>query len=130
MHSSQGDHHGRQTLVTRRHAKDTTSGRQGPYQSPEDHRRIITVRQAVHHAGRPLRAPVARIGAESGKRDASERGQFFRRGLHQQANLPVTRVVTQGYGRTICRTDTTLGAQNEILLPVQFGRVPAHAGIL
>ena len=36
-------------------------------------RRVVAVRQAVHHAGRALRAAVARVGDEAGERDAPQR---------------------------------------------------------
>ena len=32
---------------------------------------VVAVGQAVHHAGRALRAAVARVGAEAGERDAA-----------------------------------------------------------
>ena len=47
--------------------------RQRADQPAQHHRGVVAIGQAVHHAGRALRAAVAGIGAEAGERDAAER---------------------------------------------------------
>ena len=43
--------------------------------------------------------------------------EFLRRGLGQQTDFPVTRVVAERDGGAIWGADPTLGAQDEVFVP-------------
>ena len=55
---------------SRRRSRPRRAG-QRPDQPPEDRRRVVAVRQAVHHPRRPLAPPVARVRAEPRERHAA-----------------------------------------------------------
>ena len=130
MGSRQRDHHGGQPLVARRHADHAAARRQRPDQPPEDHGRVVAVRETVHHAGRPLRAPVAGIGAVTAEGDAAQRRQLLGGRLHEQSHLPVAGVVPQGHRRSVGRADSALGAEDQVLPAVQLAGTPPHAHVL
>ena len=69
--------------------------RQRPDQPAEDDRRVVAIRQAVHHPGRALRPAVAGVGDHPGERHDVEPPQLLGRLLDQQADLPVPRVISQ-----------------------------------
>ena len=60
VHRRQRHHHRRQALVARRHAEHSGPRRQRTNQPSQDDRGVVAIRQAVEHAGRSLRAAVAR----------------------------------------------------------------------
>ena len=97
----QGHHHRRQSLVAGGDADDALPRRQRADQPAQHDGGVVAIGQAVHHAGRALRAAVAGIGAEAGERDAAAAPQFLRGGLHQQADFPVAGVIARG--RRACR---------------------------
>ena len=104
--------------------------RQRADQPAQDDRRVVAVRQAVEHARRALRAPVARVAAEAGERHEAALRQLARRGLHQQADLPVAGVVAERDRRAVGRADPAQRAQHQELLAPEPAGVQAHAGVL
>ena len=60
--------HRRQALVAGRDANHRAARGQRSDQPPQHQRRVVAIRQAVHHAGGALRAAVARVGDKAGKR--------------------------------------------------------------
>ena len=106
------------------------SRRQRADQPPQDHRGVVAIGQAVHHAGGALRAAVAGIGAEAGEGDAAERLQLVRRRLHEQADFPVAGVIAERDGRAVGVADAAGRAEDQELAAAQFGRLPAHADVL
>ena len=91
---------------------------------------VVAIGQAVHHAGRALRAAVARVGDKAGEGDGAQPAELLGRGLHQQADLPVAGVVAERDGAAVGRADAALRAEDQELAAAQLGRVPAHAGVL
>jgi hypothetical protein len=77
--------------------------RQRADQAPQDDGGVVAVGEAVHHARRALRAPVARVGAEAGERDGAAEPQLLGRRLHEQAHLPVASVIAEGERRAVGR---------------------------
>ena len=69
----QRHHHRRQALVAGGDAEHARARRQRADQPAQHDGGVVAVGQAVHHAGRALRAAVAGVGAEAGERDAAER---------------------------------------------------------
>jgi hypothetical protein len=59
----QRHHHRRQTLVAGGDPEHAAAGGQRANQPAKYRRRVVAIRQAVEHRRRPLRAPIARIGA-------------------------------------------------------------------
>ena len=87
------------------------------------HGGVVAVGQAVHHAGRALRAAVAGVGAEAGEGDAADALELLGRRLHQQADLPVAGVVAERDRRAVGGADAAGGAENQ-----EFAADPAAAG--
>ena len=54
----------------------------------------------------------------------------MRGGLGQQTHLPMPGVVTQGHRRPVRPTNSALGAEDQIFIPAQLGRIPPHGSIL
>ncbi len=129
-HAGQGQHHGRQAFVAGGHAQHSAARGQRADQAAKQDRRVVAIRQAVEHAGGSLRATIAWIGAIAGKRDAAQSLQLARRGLHEQADLPVPRMKPQRDRRAVFGAHAPLRAQDQELRAGHFGRRPAHAGIL
>ena len=126
----QRDHHGGQPLVARRHADHAAARRQRPDQAPEDYGRVVAVRQAVHHARRALGAPVTGIGAVAAEGYAAQGRELLGGRLHEQADLPVARVVPQGHGRSVGCADPSLGAEDQVFPAIQRPWTPTHAHVL
>ena len=82
---------------------------------PQDDGGVVAIGEAVDHAGRPLRAAVAGIGAEGGERDAAERADLLRRRLHEEADLPVPGVIAEGERRAVRVAHAAERAQDEHL---------------
>ena len=61
---------------------------------------------------------------------AAQRAQLLRRGLHEQADLPVAGVIAERDRRAVRRADAALRAEDEELRAAELARVPAHAGVL
>ena len=93
-------------------------------------RGVVAVGQAVHHAVRALRAAVARIGDEAGKRDQCAPPQRLGRGPHEQSDLPVAGVVAEGEGSAVGLANAALGAEDQDFGLLERGRLPAHADVL
>src|SRR5262249_29061725 len=129
-HRGQGHHHGGQALVAGGDAEHAAARRQRADQAAQDLGGVVAVGQAVHHARGALGAAGARVGAEAGEGQGAQGAQFLGGRLHEQADLPVAGVIAQRDGRAVRGADAALGAEDEELLAAQFGRVPAHAGVL
>ena len=130
VHRRQRHHHGREPFVTRGDTEHSPARRQGTDESAKDLGGIIAVREAIHHADGSLRSTVARIGDETGKRDAVMGSQLLGGRLHEQSDLPVTRVVAQSDGRSVGSADASLRAEDEEFFAAQLHRVPAHADVV
>ena len=126
----QRHHHRGQALVARGDAEHAPPRGERPGQPPQHHRRVVAVGQAVHHARRALGAPVARVRAEAGERQAAERGQLLGGRLHEQPDLPVSRVVPERDRLAVGGADAALGGEHEELWSAKLARIPAHARVL
>ena len=126
----EGDHHRRHPLVTGGHADHAPPIRQRADEPAQNRGCVISVGQAVEHAGRALGAPIARVGAISGKGDGTQPLEFPRRRLHQQPHLPVTGVIAQSNGSAVGGADAAHGAEYEELLAAEFRRIPTHPRVL
>jgi hypothetical protein len=122
-------HHGRQALVAGRDADDADARRERPDQTAQHHRGVVAIRQRVHHAGRALRPPVTWIGHVTGERHAQRAAQLLRRGAHQQADLPVAGVITEGERAAVVLADAALRAEDQDLGPPHRVGLPAHARV-
>jgi hypothetical protein len=91
---------------------------------------IIPIRQAVEHAMSALSATVAWIGAEASKRNRVQSTEFQGGGFDQQADFPMSSVISQGNGFAIRRPQTSLGAQDQKLPATEPFWIPTHPGIL
>src|SRR6267378_3104009 len=111
--SRQRHHHRRQPLVARRHPHHPGSSRQRTNQPPQNNGRVIPIRQRIHHPLGPLRPPIARIGAKTGKRNGPPSLKFPRRRLHQQSHFPMSRVIPQRNRRPIIRPQPAGGRKNQ-----------------
>ncbi len=128
--SGERHHHGRQSLVARRDAHHARARRKRPDQASEDNRRVIAVRQRVEHARRPLRPPVAWIGASTRERDSAPPLHFPCSLRHQQSHFPVSGVISQRDRGSVLRPHPAVRAQDQDLFPAHpFGR-PPHSRIL
>ena len=126
----EGHHHGGQPLVAGGDAEHSLAARQRSNQAAEDDGGIVAIREAVHHAGRPLGPAVARVGDHAGKRDDIEPSQLLGRFLDEQADLPVARVIAQRDRLAVRPAQAALRAQNQIRIACDLGGRPAHAGVL
>ena len=130
VHGRQGDHHRRQSLVAGSHPENALPGRQRTYETAKYGGGVVAVREAVHHTGSTLRPSITGIGAKGSEGDVAETGKLLCRRLHEQAYLPMTRVIAESHGRAIFCTDAALGAQYQKLLGAQLVRSPPHTRIL
>ena len=130
LRSRQGEHHGWKALVASGHPQNSGARGQRSDQSSKDDGRVISVGKAVHHACRPLRSPVTRIGDEGSEREAAQLVELSRRGIHEQPHFPMARVVAQRHGPAIGLTQAALRAQDQELFSVQACRIPPHAHVL
>ena len=108
----QRHHHRRQALVARRDAEHAAPRRQRSDQAPEDRRRVVPVRQAVEHrascpASGRRRGRCTRRQTESRRCSLKSRG----RGLHQQPDFPVPRVIPERDRRSVGRADAAVRAR-------------------
>ena len=94
-HAGQREHHRGDTLVAGRHADHALAPGQRANQAAEHGGRVVAVGQAVHHPGRALRAAVAGVGDHCGERHHAGPTQLFGGLPHEQADLPVARVVAE-----------------------------------
>ena len=76
--------------------------------------RYVFTWEAVEHADCSLRAAVAGIRAKPGKWDCLHTAKFLSRSLNEQADLPMTRMVSQRDRRSIA-TDGERTEQTELL---------------
>ena len=129
-HSGQRHHHRGKALVAGGDAENARPAGQGSGKAPEDLRGVVPVGQAVEHAGGSLCPAVAGIRAEGRERNRFQLPELFGCRLHEQADLPVARVVAECDGFSIGRTHAALGAEDEILFPADFLGIPAHADVL
>src|SRR5205085_5073859 len=116
--------------IARRDAEDTLPRREAADQTAEDQRRVVAIREAVHHADGALRAAVARIRAERGERQALERRQLARGGLDQEPDLPVAGVIAERDRPAVGSTHAALRAEDQVLRPAELARIPAHPRVL
>ena len=124
-------HHGGQPLVARRDAQHGLPRRQRADEAPQHDGRVVAVRQAVEHAGRALRAAVARIRCRSPRTARSPAGaQRVRRLLDEEADLPVPRVIAERDGRAVGRAHAARGREHQHLRPPELARGQAHAHVL
>ena len=123
-------HHRRQPLVAGGDPQHSAARRERADEATEDRRRVVAIRQAVEHRRRTLRAAVARVGARSGERNRSRAGEFTGGRFHQQADFPVTGVITKRDRRSIRCADAAVGREHQELPPAECRGVPAHAGVL
>ena len=107
-----GHQHRGQTFVARRDAEHARAQRQGTREPPENHGGVVTIRQAVKHAGGALGATVAGIRAEPRERNSFPPPKFLRRRLHEQSNFPVPGVITERDGLAVGRAHSSLGAED------------------
>ena len=128
--AGQREHRCGQSLVAGCDAEHARRSRQRSDQPPHDDRRVVAIGQAVEHAGRALRSPVARIAAVDGERDGARRAQRLRRTAHQQSDLPVPGVVAEGDRLALLGAHATHGADDHVLRSAERVRAPAHAGVL
>src|SRR5262249_46853495 len=91
---------------------------------------VVAVGQAVEHAFRALGAAVAWVGAKACERHRAEPLQLARRGVDQQADLPVTRVIAQRHRPAVRRAHSAPGAEDEERFPARLAGIPGHPGIL
>ncbi len=129
-HGDESEHHGRQALVASRHAQHAAAGGQRADESPEHLRRIVAVREAVHHADRSLRAAVTGIGTVCGEWQRRECAELLGRRLHQEADFPVSGVVAECDRGAVGAANTAIGAEHQVLRTTELARIPAHAGVL
>ena len=129
-HRGQRHHHRRQALVAGGDAEHAAARRQRADQPAEDQGGVVPVREAVHHPDRALRPAVAGVGDEAGERQALEPAQLLRGRLHEQADLPVPRVVAERDRPAVGRADAALGREDQELGAPELARVPPHAGVL
>ena len=130
LRPGQGHHHGRQALVAGRDAQHALAPGQRADQPAEDDRRVVAIRQAVHHPGRALRPPVARVGDHPRERHDVQRAQLLGRLADEQADLPVARVIAQRDRLAVRGPQAALRAQDQVGIAGDLARRPAHAGVL
>ena len=126
----EGEHRRGQALVAGGDAEDARPPRQRADLAPHHDRRVVAIGQAVHHARRALRAPVAGVGAEGGEGKATRAADGLGRGPHQQAHLPVAGVVAEGDGPAVLAANAPEGAEDQVGRARRLRGVPAHAGVL
>ena len=122
--------HGRQSLVASSDPQDALSSREGPHQPLQDRSSVVTVGEAVHHPLRSLAPAVAGVAAIGRIGAGSLVPEDAGRRRRQQADLPVSRVVTQGQWSPIRVPQAALGAQDQIGLPVDLPGTPTHPHVL
>ncbi len=123
----QREHHRGQALVARRHAHHAAPRGQRPDQAAEHDRGVVAVGEALHHPERALRAPVARVAHEARERRRATAVELLRGLLHEQADLPVSRVVPERDRPPVRCADAALRAEDQELRAAQAARLPAHA---
>ena len=129
-HRGERHHHRGEALVARGYPEDPAARRERADQAPEDLRRVVPVRQAVHHPDRALGPAVARVGDEAGERQALEATQLVGGRLHQEADLPVARVIAEGDRLAVGGADAALGREDQELGTPELPRIPPHARVL
>ena len=97
---------------------------------PHDDGRIVPVGQAVEHAGRALRSPVARVAAIDREREGSRGAQRFGGAAHEQAELPVAGVIAERDRLALLRAQAAQRADDHILRSAERVGAPAHPGVL
>ena len=130
LRAGQRQHRCRQSLVARRDAEHAGRGRQRPDQPPHHDGRVVPVRQAVEHAGRALRPPVAGVAAVDGERDRPRGAQRLRGAAHQQSDLPVPGVIAERDWLALLRAQPAHRADDHVLRSAERVRAPAHPGVL
>ena len=128
--AGQGDHRGRQPLVAGGHAQYAIARRQGADHAPHHQGGVIAISQAVHHAARALRAPVAGVGAINGEGNRVLGADGLRRFFDEQADLPMSGVIPKRDRAAVFGAQAAFGADDHILLAVDLFGMPAHGHIL
>ena len=122
--------HGGQTLVAGRDPQHPLARWQGPDQPAQDGCGVVAVSQAVHHTWRALRPPIARIADEAGEGNRPVLLELIRGRPGQQSHLVMTRVIAQRDRRAVFAADAALGAEDQVFVLAQVGRVPTHGCVL
>ena len=104
--------------------------RQAAHEAAQHERGVVAVGERVEHARRALGAPVARVGDVGGERQPAEPVELLGRLAHEQADLPVARVVAERDRRAVVGPHAAQGREDEELVAPDLGRLPAHAGVL
>ena len=117
----EGHHHGRQPLVAGGHAKHAAPGRKRSDEAAKHRGGVVAERQTVEHRCRALRSPIAWIGAGSRKRNRPGALEDRRRGLEQQAHLPMSGVISERDGRSVGRADATVRREHQELVAAERG---------
>ena len=127
-----GERHGhrRQALVAGADGDHAASGRQAPNKAAEHERGVVAVGERVEHPGRPLGAPVARVGDVRRERERAEPVELQRRFPDEQAYFPVAGVVAERDRGAVVGTEPSLGREDQERLARGLRRVPAHTGVL
>ena len=128
--AGEGHEHRGQPFVAGGDAEHAAPRGQRADQPAQHDRGVVPVGEAVEHAGGAVGAAVARIADVAGKGHGAGRrhraGGFF----HEQADLPVSGVVTERDWRAVGGADAALGTEDEKLFTAEQGGIPAHAGVL
>ncbi len=109
----QRHHHGREPFVTRRHTQNAAARRKRSDETAKNNSGVVTIREAVEHRRRPLRAAITWVRTDRGKRDGAGALELAGGGLHQQADFPVPGVITQGDRSPVRRTNAAVRRQNQ-----------------
>jgi hypothetical protein len=130
LRAGQRQHRRRQSLVARRDAEHAGRRRQRPINRRITMAGVVPVRQAVEHAGRALRPPVAGVAAVDGERDRPCGAQRLGRGAYQQSDLPMAGVIPERDWLALLRAQPAHRADDHVLRSAERLRAPTHAGVL
>ena len=123
-------HHRGQTLVARGDAEHAAPRRQRSNQAAENRRGVVAERQAVEHRRRPLGSAVAGIGTRGSEGDRTVFLEHPRGGFHEEADLPMTGVITQRDRRAVSGTNAAVRRQHQELPAAKRRGIPAHPRVL
>jgi hypothetical protein len=128
--SGQREHRRRQPFVAGCDPDDTGRRRQRPNQSTHHDGGIVAIGQAVEHAGRALGPSVAGVAAVDRKRDRAAFAKAACRLADEQADFPVTGVVSERQRLAVIGAQPAECADDDVLLALQRTGIPPHADVL
>jgi hypothetical protein len=128
--AGESEHRRGKSLVAGGDAEHPRAPGQGADLAAHDDRGVVAIGQAVHHPRRPLRAAVAGVRAVGGERQPAGVANGFRRRAHEEADLPVARVVAEGHRTPVGLPQATVSAEDQVGRPGRLGRGPSHARVL